>query len=175
MRARFLAVGLLMIVTAGSAMAQPAAQGPKPTLIKQSSDWEAYTVDVAKGTKVCYVLSRPKQMLPGPDSRHGDVFFFISHRPKDGVRNEASLIVGYALKEGSEVTVDVDGNKFGLFTKGDGAWVKDAADETRLLGALKSGKSMKVQATSSRGTNSTYTFSLSGVSAGIQAIDQACK
>ncbi|MGH2339914.1 invasion associated locus B family protein [Segnochrobactraceae bacterium EtOH-i3] len=174
MRARFLAVGLLMILTAGSAAAQQ-AQGPKPTLIKQSNDWEAYTVDVSKGTKICYALSRPKTMQPGPDSRHGDVFFFISHRPKESVRNEASVIVGYALKEGSEVTVDIDGNKFSMFTKGDGAWVKTPEDEARLVAALKAGKAMKVVAVSSRGTNSTYTFSLSGVSAGIQAIDQACK
>ncbi len=55
--------------------------------------------------------------------------------------------MGYPMKDGSKVTVDIDGKKFTLFTRGESAWVENAA-ESQLVAALKSGKAMKVDAVS---------------------------
>ena len=109
------------------------------------------------------------------DRNHGEVFVFVSTRPGENVRDEPSFLVGYPFKEGSSVAVDIDGNKFTMFTKGDGAWVENAAQEQRLVAAMRAGRSMKLSGVSSRNTNTSYTVSLSGVTAAINAADKACK
>ena len=44
----------------------------------------------------------------------------------------------------------------------------------QLVSAMRSGRSLSIQATSQRGTNTNYTYSLSGVTAALNAI-QDCK
>lgn len=168
MHLRSLALTVLVSVgVAGTAIAQ------EPKLIAKNSDWEARSYQDAKG-KVCYAVSAPKQMAPS-DRNHGEVFFFVSTRPGQGVSNEPSLIVGYPFQDSSQVSVDVDGKSFAMFTKGDGAWMENPAEEARLVGAMKAGRSMKVSGTSSRGTNTSYTYSLSGITATLNAVAGACK
>jgi len=144
-----------------------AAQGA-PQLLQQYTDWEAYRYET-NGQTVCYVLSRPKTLAP-TNRNHGDIFFFISHWPEKDVENEAHLLVGYPLEENSTVTVDVDGREFTLFTKDDGAWVESLAEERQLVAAMRAGRRMTVRGRSARGTDTTYTFSLSGVTAGTNRI-----
>lgn len=161
----------LIALLPAAALAQAQAQ-PAPQSLGQFSDWEAFAYEGEQG-KVCYVLSKPKQLRPA-DRDHGDVYFFITSRPAEGVRNEASVIVGYTFDENSTVTVDVDGTKFNMFTKADGAWVESPADEAQLLEAMRAGRQMSVHGRSSRGTDTTYDFSLSGVTASTNAILSEC-
>jgi len=49
-----------------------------------------------------------------------------------------------------------------------------AGDETGFVAALKAGSSLVVKGTSGRGTETTDTYSLSGTTAAMQAIDTAC-
>ena len=168
MHARTLATAFVLLAgTASGALAQ------SPTLISQQKDWAAYSYAGSKG-KVCYALSKPKKLEPA-DRNHGDVFFFVSTRPGEGVSNEPSLIVGYPFSDGSKVNVDIDGKAFSMFTKGDGAWVENAAEENNLITAMKAGSNMSVSGTSSRGTSTSYTFSLSGVTAAIDLASKACR
>ncbi len=168
MQARTLIPALLAVALTGAS-----AQAQTPTLIGQNNDWDTYSYGGAKG-KVCYALSKPTKLAPS-DRNHGDVFFFISNRPGENVNNEPSVIVGYSFKEQSSVSVDIDGNKFTMFTKNDGAWMANPTEERQLVGAMKAGRSMVVSGVSSRGTQTTYTFSLSGVTASISAADKACQ
>jgi len=147
------------------------AQGA-PTLLQQYNDWEAYRYD-GGGQKTCYILSKPKTLAPS-NRNHGDVFFFLTSRPAENVSNEVSVLVGYPFAADSTVTVDVDGKAFTLFTKDDGAWVEATAEEQQLVAAMKAGRSMTVKGKSARGTETTYTFSLSGVTAGANRIASEC-
>ena len=61
-----------------------------------------------------------------------------------------------------------------MFSKADSAWMENAAEEPQLVAALRAGRSMTVSATSSRGTNTSYTYSLSGVTAALNSIKD-CK
>jgi len=160
-------VFLLLPLLPASAVAQDA-----PTLLQQYSDWEAYRYDGDGGT-ACYILSKPKTLAP-TDRNHGDVFFFVTSRPQEEVFNEVSVLVGYPFAPDSSVNVDVDGQDFTLFTKEDGAWVEDEAAERELVAAMKAGRRMTVSGRSERGTDTTYTFSLSGVTAGTNRIEQEC-
>ncbi|MEZ5840476.1 MAG: invasion associated locus B family protein [Hyphomicrobiales bacterium] len=155
------------------ALGATVAAAQKTTPLEQYKDWGAYAFS-SGGGKVCYVISKPTAKEPS-DRNHGDVFFFITHRPSESVRNEASLHVGYTFRDGSPVVIDIDGTKFRMFSKDDGAWVENAADEGRLIGAMKAGHGMNVTGTSSRGTETKYSFSLSGVTAALGRIDQECR
>ncbi|MTI43291.1 hypothetical protein JM93_03740 [Roseibium hamelinense] len=163
----------LVLAFLGLVLSSAAAFAQTPTLLKQHKDWAAYSLSSGSG-KVCYALTKPTQMLPG-DRNHGDVFFFVTSRPAEGVNSEPSLLVGYPLKAQSTVTADVDGNGFTLFTNNDGAWVENAATEAQLVAAMKAGREMTVRGESSRGTKTTYRFSLSGVTAAIDTAAQACR
>jgi len=167
---RFLIVSaitaLLALTTFGAANAQT------PKLVEEFTDWAAYSVDGANG-KVSYVASQPKNQQPAGVNRD-PVFFMISHWQGRGVRNEASIIIGYPFAEDSKVTTDIDGNTFTMFTKGDGAWMENVEEENRLVDAMKAGSTMIVRGTSQRGTNTTDTYSLSGITAALNKIASVC-
>ncbi len=163
----------LVMTTVAVVFSGVVAHAQSPTLLNQFSDWAAYTHDGQKG-KICYALSKPTKMAPS-DRNHGDVYFFVSTRPSDNVREEPSVIVGYPFKDGSNVIIDVDGKQFTMFTKGDGAWIENSADEAQLVGAMKAGRTMTVSGQSQRGTNTNYTYSLSGITAAVKEISQACQ
>lgn len=149
--------------------AKPAAKSSAPALIKQFDDWGAYSYQ-SSGGKICYVLSVPKTKMPA-NLDHGDNFFIVSQRPGQNISYEPQVMAGYELKAGSKVDVDIDNKQFVLFTKDKAAWVENAAQEPALVAAMKSGHSLTVKATSKKGTGTTYTYSLSGITAALKQIE----
>ena len=143
------------------------ASAQTPTVIKQHNAWGAYTYNDARAGKICYVLSIPTLKEP-TDRNHGDVFFLVSQKPDGSTGFEPQVEVGYPLKEDTQVTVTVDGKTFELFAKGNNAWVRDVAQEPALVNAMRAGSTMKVSGQSSRGTKTSYTYSLSGVTAALK-------
>ncbi|SKA21076.1 invasion associated locus B family protein [Consotaella salsifontis] len=154
------------------ALSSVAAGAQTPTRMSQFNYWGSYSYQ-SGNDKICYVLSTPTKMEPA-NVDHGDIFFLISQKPGQGISYEPQAVMGYPLKEGSKVVVDVDGKKFSMFTKGESAWMENAAEEPQLVAALKAGRGMQVDATSQRGTATHYTYSLSGVTAAIDSIKN-CK
>jgi hypothetical protein len=138
-------------------------------LLEKFQDWSAYA---ATGSpKVCFAVAKPKESAPKAVKR-GPVFFYISRWPADNVVNEISVKMGYPFAEGAKVTVTVGGGKFDLFTKEEGAFVEKPDMETKLIEAMKMGNTMKIQGKSARGTTTTDTYSLNGLS---DALDRAAK
>jgi len=149
-----------------------AASAQSPTRIEQFNAWGAYSYKANGGT-VCYVLAVPTTKEPA-SVNHGDIFFIVSQRPGQNISYEPQAMMGYTLRDASKVNVTVDGKNFVLFTKDTAAWVENAAEEPALVAAMRSGRSMSVQATSARGTSTNYTYSLSGISAALKKIE-SCK
>jgi invasion protein IalB len=161
----------LVLITAGAAGAQQTAAAP-PTRIQQFQAWGAYSYKQGKGN-VCYVLSVPTEKKPaGID--HGDNFFIVSQRPGQNISYEPQAMMGYTVKDGSKIEVVIDNKSFVMFTKDKAGWVENAAQEPALVAAMKGGKSMTVNATSRRGTATSYSYSLSGISASLKQIE-TCK
>jgi len=148
------------------------AEAQTPNRVGTFGDWSAYAYSDSRG-KVCYAASQPKSQAPQGVNRD-PAYFMVTARPSENVRSEVSIIIGYPFKEGSKVTVDIDGQKFSMFTKDDGAWVENAAQETALVTAMRKGRSMSVAGTSRRGTDTTDTYSLSGVTASLDALGKSC-
>ncbi|MCX5514112.1 hypothetical protein C3941_24385 [Kaistia algarum] len=149
------------------------AHAQTPNRVGTFKDWSAYAYSDKRG-KVCYAASQPKTQKPDGVNRDPS-YFMITARPTENVRSEVSVIIGYRFKEGSKVTVDIDGQKFAMFTKEDGAWIENAAEETAMIEAMKKGHAMSVNGTSSRGTVTTDSYSLSGISASLDAMGKSCK
>jgi len=151
------------------------AQGDQPTLLGSYGDWGAYTA-TPSGKKVCYALSKPKTSQTNPPGRKRDqAYLFISTRPSENVRNEVSLIIGYPFKDQTDATVEIGPTKFAMYTKNDGAWIKNVAEEARMLDAMRKGADVTIKGTSGRGTQSTDQFSLKGLSQALDRMDQECR
>ena len=69
------------------------------------------------------------------------------------MRNEISIVIGYPFKPGSEATVDIGSAKYAMYTQNDGAWIKNAAEEARMVDAMRRGSDLVVSGESGKGTN----------------------
>jgi len=157
----------------GSQKAAAAAAAAQPTLLGQYADWGAYTA-TPEGKKVCFTLAKPKSSTTNPAGRKRDpAYVFISTRPAENVRNEISVIVGHPIK--GDATAEVGTTKFAMYTQNDGAWIKNVAEEARLIDAMRKGADMTIKGTSSRGTQSSDTFSLKGFAQAMDRVAQECK
>jgi len=83
-------------------------------------------------------------------------------------------MIGYALKPGSESTLEVGGASYAMYTQGDGLWIKNAAEEERMVDAMRKASDAVVKACR-RGTETTDTFSLKGLSQALDKLAQDCK
>ena len=103
------------------------------------------------------------------------------------VRNEVQTLVGYPMKPTTDSFFHqaiVDGKAYPMKSIADdpatnivdseAAWLASTDDEAGFVTALKAGSRLTVKGTSGRGTETTDTYSLSGFTAAMQAIDTAC-
>ncbi len=146
--------------------------GDEATTLGTFKDWGAYTY-TEQGGKVCFMASKPTKSLP-TGARRSDIYAQVTHRAADNSHNVFSIINGYSFKPNVEATLTIGTRKFQLVTQGDSAWAKDEATDRAIAEALKTGNTMTVEGTSSRGTKTTDTYSLAGSSAALQAINKAC-
>jgi hypothetical protein len=147
-----------------------------PTLLGSFKDWTAFQA-TASGGRTCYALSQPKSSEP-KKAKRDPVYFLVSDWPSRRVKAEPEVVPGYEYKADSSVTAAVGSDKFEFFTKnedgGGSAWVKDASDESRLVEAMKRGSDMVVTGVSKRGTTTTDTYSLNGLTAALDKVHAAC-
>ncbi len=148
-------------------------QAGEPRLIGSYSDWDAY-VFYEGDSKVCYMASKPKKD-EGDYSKRGEIYALVTHRPAEGTKNVFSYIAGYTYKTGSDASVEVNGQKFVLFTQDDTGWAPDAETDGRIVDSIRKGSDMVVRGTSSRGTSTKDTFSLKGSSSAHDKITEECK
>ncbi len=161
-----------LFVAAAAAVILVPAMAHATTPIDQFRDWAAMKAETDNGP-VCYVLTQPQSMEP-QGVRRGDVFFYVTMRPNEGVRHEVSVTTGYPYREGSQASVEIGDDTFALVTRDDGAWIDNVAEEERLIEAMKAGTDMIVRGTSQRGTDTTDRYSLLGVTAALERIEEEC-
>jgi hypothetical protein len=155
--------------------AAAAAGGGDPTLIGQYGTWGAYTA-TPNGRKVCFALAKPSSSKTNPPNRPRDpAYAFVSTRPAERVFNEVSIMIGYALKPGSESSLEVGGASYAMYTQGDGLWIKNAAEEEQMVSAMRKSAEVVVKGVSAKGTETTDVFSLKGLSQALDRLAQDCK
>ena|ERR1700761_67029 len=152
----------------------PLARAANPTLLGQFGDWGAYTATPG-GKKVCFAIAKPTSAeTKPPDRPRNQPYMFISTRPSDKVTNEVSVVAGYPFKTSSEASAQVGPTTFALYTQGDGAWIKNAAEETHMVEVMRQGENAVVKGMSSHGTQSTDTYALKGLSEALDRVAQEC-
>jgi hypothetical protein len=163
-----------------AAPAKPAAApaalgGAEPSLVGQFGTWGAYTA-TPNGKKVCFALAKPASSKTNPPNRPRDAAYaFISTRPAEKVANEVSIMIGYQLKPGSEGTVEIGGARFAMYSQGDGLWIKNAAEEDRMVEALRKGADATVKGVSVKGTETIDVFPLKGLAQALDKLAQECR
>jgi invasion protein IalB len=152
-----------------------AVPGAEPALIGQFGTWGAYSA-TPNGKRVCFALAKPSSSKTNPPNRPRDpAYAFVSTRPAEKVFNEVSVMIGYALKPGSESTLEVGGAAYAMYTQGDGIWIKNAAEEERLVDALRRSADATIKAVSAKGTETIDVFSLKGLSQALDRIATDCR
>lgn len=169
----FAATARMGVAAVGLALASGAVTAQSVKTIGTFSSWTTFTHGEA-ASLLCFATSQPSKQEPA-NAKRDPAFIYVSSWPKDGVKTEISVKIGYALRKGSDVTLSVGSTKFKLFANGDRAYVADATEELKLLEAMRKGSTMTVQGTSERGTATTDTYSLAGISQALQALATNCK
>jgi hypothetical protein len=164
----FVAALMAGLATASVAMASD------PQRMLTEKDWQAFRVEDDKG-RTCFISSVPTKSAGKYDpSNRGEVRVFVSHGPNKAERNVVQFVAGYKHKKHSDVTVNIDGKKFTLFTLEGRAYAESEEDDIALVRAMKRGSKMTVVGVSSRGTKTTDTYSLSGFTKTKNLIDKTC-
>lgn len=143
----------------------------KPVQVGSYGDWGAFTAQ-GKG-KTCYALAQPKDRAPASLKRDA-AYIFISNRPSENVRNEVSIIMGFPMKDNSDAKAEIGSTTFDLICKGTNAWVKNAAREGEFIDALRRGSKLVIKASSAKGSLSTDTYSLAGLSDALARVQKDC-
>ncbi|MGQ0674216.1 MAG: invasion associated locus B family protein [Hyphomicrobium sp.] len=136
-------------------------------------DWSVLVSGEGAG-KTCFAASEAKSRKPDLAGRTASIFY-VSAWPKDGVKAELSIALGYTPKAGSKVAVTTGKSVFKLFPAEGRAFVADTGQEGKLLDAMRKGSSLTVEATADRGTLTTDTYSLAGLGKALEALSEACK
>ncbi|AOO79815.1 hypothetical protein LJR009_001886 [Bosea sp. LjRoot9] len=194
LRTDFAASRLLIVASlfAASVIAVPASAQPKPKpqakpapvasasagqaqamLLETAGKWQAFSSQQGR-SKVCYALSKAEARLPA-NLKDIEGLLFVSSRPTEGVRNEISFVLNFDLKEDVEHQAIIGSERFALVAKGQNMWLKNPAEEPRMLDALRKGSGLEVKGTSKRGNPTSDKYSLAGMNQAVKRAEDACK
>ncbi|PWE18167.1 hypothetical protein DDZ18_00710 [Marinicauda salina] len=161
-------LALIAVSAAGAATA--AAQ--EPEFQGAHRDWRVFT-RAAGDDLICYALSRPQDSRPG-NVDHGDVYFIVATWASGAAEEQPSFLAGYTLRPDSPPRVRVGSDSFRMYVSEQEGFIESGRDEERLVSAMRRGADMRVEATSARGTATAYEFSLMGITAALQDVEDLC-
>ncbi|HCY56464.1 MAG TPA: hypothetical protein DF715_13410 [Oceanicaulis sp.] len=144
-----------------------------PDFQGQHNDWRVFTRG-SGAERICYAVSRPTDSRPGTVD-HGDVYFFVSSWANGAAREQPSFLAGYELRADNPPRASVGSDRVGMYVDEREGFVEEPREEARLVDAMRRGATMRIEAVSARGTNTAYTFSLSGVTAALRQAGELCR
>jgi hypothetical protein len=166
-----LVFGLIASLATFSLAVPAAAQ--EATNLGTFNNWTAWMGSDANGP-MCYISGQPASSEPA-NVRRSPIHFLIIHRKGLGTKNEVQTLIGYPFNSSNaNASASVDGQSYPMVTEGEAAWLASAGDENGFVSAMKAGARLVVRGTSQRGTVTTDTYNLGGVTAAMNEIDRAC-
>ena len=166
-----LALGALALVASGAV-----AQEQSTNRVAAKTDWSVFVED---NPTECWGVSTPKEVVNTRDGRvvavnRGQTLLMVFYRPSAEAKGQVAFTGGYPFASGSTVTMDISGNVFELFTEGEWAWPATTADDAKIIAAMKRGADAKLIGRSSRGTQTSDSFSLLGFTAAVEDAAKRC-
>ena len=145
--------------------------------VAEQTAWSVF-VETDPGLE-CWGVSGPTDSVNSRDGervavRRGDILLFVAYRPGEGVADEVSFTGGYPFAENSTVTMEIAGESFEMFTRGEFAWPVSSEDDARIVAAMKRGAEVTLTGRSARGTQTEDTFSLMGFTAALEEAASRC-
>ncbi|RKQ69553.1 hypothetical protein DES40_2354 [Litorimonas taeanensis] len=166
------ALTLSAILVWGASFIASPAQAAEPKLQGTYSDWAVYTR--AEGNdRICYALAKPEVKAPA-NVKHGDIFFMVANWKSGAAKEQPSLLAGYSLKTTRAPAAYVGSTKVMMYAADNEAFIESGNDEQNLVRKMRAGADMRVEAVSARGTETSYVFSLKGVTAALRKAKSAC-
>ena len=164
--------GLAMALTVNTA----AAQDQSTNRVAAKTDWSVFVED---NPTECWSVSTPKETVNTRDGRvvaatRSQILFMVFYRPSAEAKGQVAFTGGYPFASGSTVNLNISGTEFELFTDGEWAWPATAADDTKIVTAMKRGADAVVTGVSGRGTQTKDTFSLLGFTAAVEEAESRC-
>lgn len=152
------------------------AQSQSTNRVAAKTDWSVF---VENDPKECWSVSAPKETVNTRDGRvvavrRSDILLFVFYRPGADVKGQVTFTGGYPFAPGSTVNMNISGNEFELFSEGEWAWPATAADDAKIITAMKRGAEATITARSARGTQTKDTFSLLGFTAALEDAEKRC-
>jgi len=117
----------------------------------------------------CYAIARPV-MAGGRSSG----FASIASWPKRGLRASLHIRLSRARDRSAGVTLTVGERRFALVANGLDAWASDAPSDRAIVAALRSGRSMSIEAVGAGGRPFADVYALSGAATAVDAAMLAC-
>jgi invasion protein IalB len=153
-----------------------AATDGQPTQLGTFGSWNVYASDTANG-RVCYALAIPKERLPANLTRDPG-YFFVSTRPKENVRDELSIVLGFPAKEGADAQLVIGKSNFAASPKmqvnTSVAWLKNPQDNASVIEQMKKNPLLSLKVTSKRGNALTENYALAGFAQALDQVKKAC-
>lgn len=152
------------------------AQDQSTNRVAAKTDWSVF---VETDPKECWSVSAPKETVNTRDGRvvavrRSDILLFVFYRPGAEVKGQVTFTGGYPFAPGSTVNMNISGNEFELFSEGEWAWPATAADDAKIITAMKRGAEATITARSARGTQTKDSFSLLGFTAALEDAEKRC-
>jgi hypothetical protein len=152
------------------------AQQSSTNQVAAKTDWSVFE---DKSPRECWAVTTFKESVNTRDGRvvavrRGDILFMVFYRPEAGVKGQVGFTGGYPFAPDSTVTLEVGDSTFELFTEGEWAWPASAADDAKIITAMKRGAKAVASARSGRGTKTADTFSLLGFTAAVEDAEARC-
>ena len=166
-----LALGALALVASGAV-----AQEQSTNRVAAKTDWSVFVED---NPTECWGVSTPKEVVNTRDGRvvavnRGQTLLMVFYRPAAEAKGQVAFTGGYPFASGSTVTMDISGDTYELFTEGEWAWPATTADDAKIIAAMKRGADAKLIGRSSRGTQTSDSFSLLGFTAAVEDAAKRC-
>lgn len=157
---------MLLLVTPAMAQTKPAASS------SQHRAWAAFSYD-ENGAETCYAAARPTERK-GMKTGKEKAFAYVTQRPAEKTYDVFHYDPGFELALGSTVSVQIDGERFTLFSTDKGAWARGSETDRAITLALRKGKKLQITSTTQGKATVVDTFSLSGSGLALDAVKKMC-
>lgn len=162
----------LLLIAGGLAAAAAAPASAEPRRVSNHQDWAVYVNDDTPNGRVCYAVTDATELAP-QNLEHGRVVLMVGTWASGARTEQVMFHTGYELRPSGPTRARVGSDSYRMFVDGQDAFVYDD-EEAGLVRAMRRGATIRIEAMSSRGNATAYSFSLSGVTAALRAVENAC-
>ena len=173
---------LLVMFVSWVVVLSPALAQQSILKVSEVGDWTVFSSDGEP--KYCGIVAVANKMVHRRDGKVIEVSrsagqLYMTYRADTPGIAQFGYMAGFPLSPSGEISAVIDGNKYDLGvyrpdSDPEWAWPRFGQD-TRVESAMKQGNTIVVRSTSRRGTAVEDTFSLRGVTKGLESAGRECK